>query len=98
MHELHEFVRERVPVQVLNEWTARVAPDTPTAILVLLHIAERICHLHALGLAHRDVKPANILWRPLANAWTLVDFGGAAPIGAPFVLSLMHTAPRVVRL
>jgi Lipopolysaccharide kinase (Kdo/WaaP) family len=66
----------------LDEWAARVAPDFPTSMCVLCHVAARLAQLHAAGFAHGDLKPANILWRPRANAWTLIDFGCTAEIGA----------------
>jgi Protein kinase domain len=66
----------------LNEWAQRCAPDGITAMFVLCHVAKRLEMLHTVGLTHRDLKPANILWRPRANAWTLIDFGCAAEIGA----------------
>jgi serine/threonine protein kinase len=69
-------------MQGLNEWVSRMAPDFPTTIFVLLHVVEKLQKLHSLGLCHRDLKPANILWRPQANAWTLMDFGCAATLGA----------------
>ena len=49
---------------------------------MLSHVAERVHTLHALGVAHRDLKPGNVLWRPLEHSWTLIDFGCAAEIGA----------------
>jgi serine/threonine protein kinase len=67
---------------------ARVSADFPTALTVLVHLAERLQSLHAAGVAHRDVKPSNILWRPRANAWALIDLGCAARIGA--LLPLVH--------
>jgi serine/threonine protein kinase len=70
-----------VCLQSLNEWVSRVAPDLPTTIFVLLHLAEKLEKVHAHGLCHRDIKPANVLWRPSANAWTLMDFGCAAALG-----------------
>lgn len=58
-----------------------MAPDLPTTIFVLLHLAEKLEKVHAHRLCHRDIKPANVLWQPSANSWTLMDFGCAAPIG-----------------
>jgi Protein kinase domain len=66
----------------LNQWSLRVAPDPPIAMCVLCHVAARLTRLHEAGLCHCDLKPANILWQPQANAWTLIDFGCSAAIGA----------------
>lgn len=67
----------------LDEWVARVAPDFITSMFVLCHVTKRLQLLHSAGLCHRDLKPGNILWRPTANAWTLIDFGCAERAGAP---------------
>jgi serine/threonine protein kinase len=40
----------------LTEWVSRSAPDLPTTIFVLLHVAERLQQLHEAGWAHRDLK------------------------------------------
>jgi serine/threonine protein kinase len=69
-------------MQSLNEWVSRMAPDLPTTLFVLLHLAEKIEKVHAHGLCHRDIKPANVLWLPSANSWTLMDFGCAQTVGA----------------
>lgn len=66
----------------LNEWVHRVAPDFITSLFVLCHVTKRLQMLHQAGICHRDLKPGNILWRPTANAWTLIDFGCAEEIGA----------------
>jgi serine/threonine protein kinase len=68
-----------------------MAPDVPTTIFVLLHLAEKLEKVHARGLCHRDIKPANVLWRPSANAWTLMDFGCAAALGV--ILGKWHDLP-----
>lgn len=67
----------------LDEWAMRIEPDFPTILTVLCHILARLQQLHTTGIAHRDLKPGNVLWRPKHHAWTLIDFGCAAEIGAP---------------
>jgi serine/threonine protein kinase len=38
-------------------------------------VAEGLLEVHARGIVHRDVKPANILWDPEADEALLTDFG-----------------------
>ena len=38
--------------------------------------------MHEAGWAHLDLKPGNVLRRPRLHAWTLIDFGCSAKIGA----------------
>jgi serine/threonine protein kinase len=52
---------------------------------MIANMAERVCDLHARGWVHRDLKPANIMWLPRTNRWTVIDFGCAAPRGAPLL-------------
>jgi serine/threonine protein kinase len=49
---------------------------------VLHHIAKRLESMHNAGWAHLDLKPGNVLRRPVKHAWTLIDFGCSAKIGA----------------
>jgi serine/threonine protein kinase len=49
---------------------------------VLHHIARRLESMHNAGWAHLDLKPGNVLRRPVKHAWTLIDFGCSAKIGA----------------
>jgi serine/threonine protein kinase len=66
----------------LTEWmkTPRAFPG----ILGLMHdVATHIAMLHETGHCHRDLKPDNVLLMMQSQVWKLIDFGIAAPIGAP---------------
>lgn len=65
----------------LDEWLQRARPDLLTSMNLLCAVAERIADIHATGFVHRDIKPSNILWRRDQGAWTILDFGCAAPMG-----------------
>jgi serine/threonine-protein kinase len=48
------------------------------ALSILRQVASAIDHLHAHGIVHSDIKPANILFDPCASDFVkLVDFGVA---------------------
>ena len=49
---------------------------TPTEIRTYLRqLLEALCCLHAHGVTHRDVKPANFLYDPGERSGMLIDFG-----------------------
>ncbi|MEO0018636.1 MAG: hypothetical protein RLZZ522_1919, partial [Verrucomicrobiota bacterium] len=53
--------------------------DLPLCIEVGLRLAEALHHLHERGLAHRDVKPANVIF--VNGKAKLADIGLVAPRG-----------------
>ncbi len=92
------LVLEYVPGESLEK---RI-PD-PGSVPALLEVAEALDAVHAAGLVHRDVKPANILVLPDGSA-RLIDFGFAldpsrtALTADGFVVgTLAYMAPEVVR-
>jgi serine/threonine-protein kinase len=63
------------------------------AALYVADVAEGLLELHARGIVHRDVKPANILWDPEADEAVLTDLGvsvrlaeGGPVGGTPFYM------------
>ena len=49
--------------------------------VVLLRILDALAHCHAVGLAHLDLKPENLLWRADPTDVVLADFGIAQLMG-----------------
>ncbi|MEW5961415.1 MAG: protein kinase, partial [Chloroflexota bacterium] len=47
----------------------------PEALLLLRPLAEALAYAHRVGVIHRDVKPANVLFGGDGNVLKLVDFG-----------------------
>jgi len=44
---------------------------------IAMQMLDALKTIHELGVAHRDVKPANIIYNPKNNITTLIDFGVA---------------------
>eukprot|EP00892_Ulva_mutabilis_P004924 jgi/Ulvmu1/2803/UM141_0012.1 len=65
----------------LDAWMGRARPDLNAMLHVLCSIAQRVADIHHVGFVHRDLKPSNVLWRAGEAAWTVTDFGCAAPMG-----------------
>src|SRR5436853_401973 len=84
-----EYVRGPSLAQRLNDGP----PLTVVESLELVgHLAEGLTAVHACGLLHRDVKPANILLGEDGRP-RLVDFGLALAVGSDALRHLSGTLP-----
>jgi serine/threonine protein kinase len=59
-------------------------------------VGDGLLAVHAEGIVHRDVKPANILWEPKTNEAVLTDFGVGSRLADPASVagSLPYMAPE----
>ena len=75
-HENLEYVvMERVYGVPLDDYLARRTRLTPSeALAILIPLADALSAVHAGSIAHRDVKPANIMLAPRGRL-VLMDFG-----------------------
>ncbi len=84
---IHAFGRRDATWYLVMEYVEgysleQVLEDGPMPLAEVVHITRQVAsglaEAHALGIIHRDVKPGNILLRPLASGGLLakvVDFG-----------------------
>lgn len=73
-----------------NRHTARRPVSERTLLVVMRHISTALHCLHSRGIAHLDVKPANMLMKVAARAddvtvFKLADLGHSRPVDGPSV-------------
>jgi serine/threonine protein kinase len=73
------FVLERG--MTLKEWNAQERNYFEIATMVE-NTVRLLATLHGAGLAHRDLKPDNVLYLLQSTKWRLLDLGIVARIGA----------------
>lgn len=79
----HHLVLQYVPGGSLAD---RIADEGPLpwhgAARYIADIADGLAAVHACGIVHRDVKPANVLWHPEMDEAILTDFGVSARLSS----------------
>ncbi len=87
-----DLLEGRTLAQVLDD-QRRLSPRD--ALAVAIPLAEALALVHDRGLAHGDIKPANIMIEPDGTP-VLMDFGAAreGPGGAPAIGSPLFMAPE----
>jgi serine/threonine protein kinase len=97
----HYLVMEYLSGGSLDDRLEREGGPMPwqVAARYLADVAEALLEVHARGVVHRDVKPANILWDPVKDEALLTDFGVSARLTDPGnVAGTPHyMAPEAVR-
>lgn len=75
------LVMEWVAGDTLQRYVAQRSPGTREAVRIVRDLARAVEAVHARGIVHRDVKPANVILAdgPVGQVPKLVDFGLARP-------------------
>jgi serine/threonine-protein kinase len=97
VHDQHYLVMQYVSGGSLADLLKTEGPlDWQRAARYVADVGEGLVEVHARGIVHRDVKPANILWDPRRDEALLTDFGIAARLTEPASIagSIPYMAPE----
>ncbi len=97
VHDQHYLVMQYVSGGSLADLLKSEGPlDWQRAARYVADVGEGLLEVHGLGIVHRDVKPANILWDPRRDEALLTDFGVAARLADPAAIggSIPYMAPE----
>ena len=97
VHDHHYLVMQYVSGGSLADLLKSEGPlDWQRAARYVADVGEGLLEVHARGIVHRDVKPANILWDPRRDEALLTDFGVAARLADPAAVagSIPYMAPE----
>jgi serine/threonine protein kinase len=84
VHDHHYLLMQYVSGGSLSDLVKSEGPlDWQRAARYVADVGDGLLEVHAHGIVHRDVKPANILWDPRTDEALLTDFGVAARLTDP---------------
>jgi serine/threonine protein kinase len=99
VHYHHYMIMQYVSGGSLDKLLKTVGPiEWQRSAGYIADVGEALLEVHARGIVHRDVKPANILWDPHRDEAVLTDFGVGAHISGPAGVagSIPYMAPEVL--
>ena len=99
VHDHHYLVMQYVSGGSLSDLLKSEGPlDWQRAARYVADVGEGLLEVHARGIVHRDVKPANILWDPRKDEALLTDFGIASRLTDPANIagSIPYMAPEAL--
>jgi serine/threonine protein kinase len=99
VHYQDYLLMQYVPGGSLADLLRREGPlDWQRAGRYVADVGEGLMEVHARGIIHRDVKPANILWDPRRDEAVLTDFGIASRLADPASVagSFPYMAPEAL--
>ena len=97
VHEQHYLVMQYVSGGSLADLLkSEGSLDWQRAARYVADVGDGLLEVHARGIVHRDVKPANILWDPRRDEAVLTDFGVGARLddAAAVAGSIPYMAPE----
>ncbi len=59
----------------LNHWLKQRAMTVTDWLPLAIQMADRLGHIHAAQVIHKDVNPNNLVWNPTTGQLKLIDFG-----------------------
>ncbi len=71
---------DRVEGRTLRERIAEAVPDSDERLEIAIQLAEAVRAVHAEGLVHGDIKPANVIIEEPQGRAILMDFGTARDV------------------